>query len=100
VRTEILGTKGAVFVGTLQQAPAVFLSANGSARTLADHFLTRFADAYLAEARDFVQSVLEDKPVRVTGEDGLKALATAVAAESSMKQGRAVKVTLERSART
>jgi len=44
--------------------------------------------------------LLRDKPVRVTGEDGLKALATAVAAESSIKQARAVKVTLERSAAT
>ncbi len=67
---------------------------------LADHFLTRFADAYVAEVRDFVQNLLWDKPVRVTGEDGLKALATAVAAESSIKQARAVKVTLERSAAT
>jgi predicted dehydrogenase len=100
VRTEVLGTKGAVFVGTLQQAPAVFLSSNGSAQALADHFLTRFADAYLAEVRDFVQNLLDDKPVRVTGDDGLKALATAVAAESSIKQGRTVKVTLERSATT
>jgi len=97
VRTEILGSKGAIFVGSIQQTPAVFLSANGSSQTLADHFLTRFADAYLAEVRDFVQHLLADKPVRVTGEDGLKALATAVAAESSHKQKRPVKVTLERS---
>jgi myo-inositol 2-dehydrogenase / D-chiro-inositol 1-dehydrogenase len=76
------------------------LSSNGSSQMLADHFLTRFADAYLAEVRDFVKNVLEDKPVRVTGEDGLKALATAVAAENSIKQGRTVKVTLERSATT
>ncbi len=27
---------------------------------LADHFLTRFADAYLAEMRDFVQTMLTD----------------------------------------
>ena len=100
VRTEILGTKGAVFVGTLQQAPAVFLSSNGSSQTLVDHFLARFADAYLAEVRDFVQNVLEDKPVRVTGEDGFKALAIAVAAENSIKQRRAVAVTAERSAAT
>ena len=97
VRTEILGSKGAIFVGSIQQTPAVFLSANGSSQTLADHFLTRFADAYLAEVRDFMQCLLADKPVRVTGEDGLKALATAVAAESSHKQKRPVKVTLERS---
>ena len=100
VRTEILGSKGAIFVGSLEKTPAVFLNANGDTRTLADHFLTRFADAYLAEVRDFVQNLLEDKPVRVTGEDGLKALATAVAAETSHRQKRPVKVTLERSAAT
>ena len=100
VRTEILGSKGAIFVGSLEKTPAVFLNANGGTRTLADHFLTRFADAYLAEVRDFVQNLLEDKPVRVTGEDGLQALATAVAAEASDKQKRPVKVTLERSATT
>lgn len=100
VRTEILGSKGAIFVGSLEKAPTVFLNANGSTQTLADHFLTRFADAYLAEVRDFVQNLLQDKPVGVTGEDGLKALATAVAAETSHKQKRPVKVTLERSAAT
>jgi predicted dehydrogenase len=98
VRAEIVGSKGTIFVGTLQQTRAVFLSANGSSQTLVDHFLTYFADAYLAEDRDFVQSLLHDKPVRVTGEDGLKALAAAVAAEKSYKQGRPVKVTMERSA--
>ena len=100
VRTEILGSTGAIFVGSLEKTPAIFLNANGGTRTLADHFLTRFADAYLAEVRDFVQNLLEDKPVRVTGEDGLQALATAVAAEASDKQKRPVKVTLERSATT
>jgi predicted dehydrogenase len=54
----------------------------------------------LAEVQDFVQNLLQDKPVGVTGEDGLKALATAVAAETSHRQKRPVKVTLERSAAT
>ena len=100
VRTEILGSKGAIFVGSLEKAPTVFLNANGSTQTLADHFLTRFADAYLAEVRDFVRNLLQDKPVGVTGEDGLKALATAVAAETSHRQKRPAKVTLERSSAT
>ena len=100
VRTEVLGSKGAIFVGSIEQTPAVFLSVNGSSQTLADHFLSRFADAYLSELRDFVKNLLEDRPLRVSGEDGLKALATAVAAENSHKQGKPVKVTLERSAAT
>jgi inositol 2-dehydrogenase len=100
VRTEIIGSKGAVFVGSIEKTPAVFLGANGSSQMLADHFLSHFADAYLAEVQDFIDALLRDKPVRVTGEDGLKALATAVAAENSHKQNEPVKVTLERSAAT
>jgi len=98
VRTEIVGSKGSILVGTLQQAPAVFLSANGGARNLADHFLTRFADAYLGEIRDFVQNILHDRPLKVSGEDGLKALAIAVAAENSHRQARPARVTPEQSA--
>jgi inositol 2-dehydrogenase len=83
VRTEIVGSKGSIFVGSLHQAPYVCLTSNGANRTLADHFLTRFADAYLAEMRDFVHNVLQDRPVTVSGEDGLRAVEIAVAAEAS-----------------
>jgi len=94
VRTEIVGSKGSIFVGSLQQTPAAFLTASGSAQTLTDHYLTRFADAYLAEVRDFVHNMLNDSPPRVSGEDGLKALAVAVAAESSHLQAQPCTVTL------
>jgi inositol 2-dehydrogenase len=97
VRTEIVGSKGSILVGSLYQTPATFLTAGGGVQTLADHFLTRFADAYLAEVRDFVQNILNDRPVRVTGEDGLKALGIAVAAENSHVQGKPVKVMVGRS---
>jgi inositol 2-dehydrogenase len=88
VRTEIIGSKGSLFVGTLQQAPVTFLAAHGRTNPVADHFLTRFADAYLAEVRDFVQTILAGKAPRVTGDDGLKALEIAVAAENSHLQSR------------
>jgi predicted dehydrogenase len=88
VRTEVVGSKGSVFVGSLRQAPVVFLSINGETHPLADHFLTRFADAYLAEMRDFVDNMLHDRPPRVSGEEGLRALAIAVAAENSLLQRR------------
>jgi len=95
VRTEIVGSKGSILVGSLRQTPATFLTAEGGAQALADHFLTRFQDAYLAEVQDFVHNILNDKPPRVTGDDGLKALAIAVAAEKSYLQKTAVKVTLD-----
>jgi inositol 2-dehydrogenase len=99
VRTEIMGSKGSIFVGSLRQTHATFLTASGGTQTLVDHFLTRFADAYLEEVRDFVRSVLQDRPPRVSGEDGLKALAIAVAAEKSSREARPVKVALEHSAK-
>lgn len=92
VRTEVIGDKGSVFIGSLDRTPAVFLSARGGEHMLADHFLTRFAEAYLAEMKDFVHNILHDRPLRVSGEDGLKALAIAVAAEESHKQLMTVKV--------
>ena len=95
VRTEIVGSKGSLFVGSLQKTAATFMSANGGTEILADHFLSRFADAYLAEVRDFVQNMLRERPPRVPGEDGLRALAIAVAAEQSHLQGKPCKVTLD-----
>ncbi len=83
VRTEVIGSKGSILVGTLRQAPATFLKSNGGSYEVADHFLTRFADAYLAEIRDFVDNMLHDGEPRVTGEDGLRALEIAVAAQKS-----------------
>jgi predicted dehydrogenase len=97
VRTEIVGSKGSIFVGSLEQIPAVFLSARGGEQILADHFLTRFADAYLEEVRDFVQTILSDRAPRVSGEDGRRALAIAVAAENSQQQSKPVAVKLEAS---
>lgn len=94
VRTEIVGSKGSILVGNMNGAPATFLTAQGSSRPLADYFLTAFADAYVAEIRDFVDAILKDRPPRVSGEDGLKALAIAVAAENSHLQGKPVKVGL------
>jgi len=63
-------------------------------RPIVDHFLSAFADAYLAEIRDFVDCMLSERAPRVTGEDGLKALAMAVAAETSHREAKAVKVPL------
>jgi predicted dehydrogenase len=83
VRTEIVGSKGSIFIGSIHQTPVTFLAPLGSTRPLADHFLTRFADAYLLEVRDFVHTILAGKAPRITGDDGLKALEIAVAAENS-----------------
>jgi predicted dehydrogenase len=83
VRTEVVGSQGSIFIGSLEKTPATFLSAAGGNSILADHFLSRFADAYLTQVRDFVHNILHDRPVKVTGEDGMRALEIAIAAEES-----------------
>jgi len=98
VRTEIVGSKGSIFVGSLQGAPATFFTAAGSSAALTDHFLSRFADAYLLEARNFAQTMLAGKMPRITGDDGLRSLAIAVAAENSHLRGQACKVSHESAA--
>jgi predicted dehydrogenase len=96
VRTEIVGSKGSILIGSHLKSHASFLTVNGSAQITADHFLTAFADAYLEEMKDFVNCMLSDREPRVTGSDGLKALALAVAAEKShLQKGASVKVAAE-----
>ena len=93
IRTEIVGSKGSILIGTLQQTPGTFLAKEGGSYQLADHFLTRFEVAYVAELREFVRNLVHDRPLQVTGEDGLHALEIAVAAESSYLRSRPCAVT-------
>jgi inositol 2-dehydrogenase len=84
VRTEIVGSKGSILIGGQRQNSATFLKPNQGSYELADHFLSRFRDAYLAEVTDFVDTILSDRAPHITGEDGLRALEIAVAAEKSL----------------
>jgi scyllo-inositol 2-dehydrogenase (NAD+) len=42
VRTEIVGSKGSILVGSIERIPSVVLTARGGEQILADHFLSRF----------------------------------------------------------
>jgi scyllo-inositol 2-dehydrogenase (NAD+) len=95
VRTEIVGSTGTILVGNLQGTAATVLTVSGGTQDLAAHFLNRFADAYVAQLRDFVENVLFERPPRISGKDGLKALAVAVAAEQSYLRSEAAKVSVE-----
>jgi scyllo-inositol 2-dehydrogenase (NAD+) len=92
VRTEIVGSKASIQIGSLHRTPATFLTAQGSVSPIADYFLSTFADAYLAEMCDFVDRILNGRQPSVTGEDGLKALAIAAAAEESHFHAKVTKV--------
>ncbi|GKU82721.1 inositol 2-dehydrogenase [Niallia sp. NCCP-28] len=55
-------------------------------------FLERYLDAYVEETRDFVNCILYNKAVLVSGYDGLQAELIALAAKKSFKEGKPVKL--------
>ena len=92
VRTEVVGTKGTLQIGDLQQTPLVALTRSHSGHDLITHWLVRFAEAYRHELSDFVDSVREGRPPTVSGRDGRQSVAIAVAAIESQREGRVVRV--------
>lgn len=97
VRTEVFGSRGAIFVDDPRATPVTRLGKDG---VTVDHhwfFLNRFGDAYVAELEAFALALVEDRPVTVTGADGRAALLMAYAAEMAYRDGRPV--TLEEAER-
>ncbi len=90
IRTEIVGSKGTIMLGYLQQTPEIVLTVSGARTDVVDHFLVRFADGYLDEMRDFVHTIRADREPKVDGFDGRQAVAAAAAAERSYREGRPV----------
>src|SRR5437868_15003660 len=67
IYTEVVGSKATLRIGYLRQTALTVLSGAGAGHDVVDHFLVRFAEAYLNEVRDFVRSVLAASAPRVTG---------------------------------
>jgi myo-inositol 2-dehydrogenase/D-chiro-inositol 1-dehydrogenase len=55
-------------------------------------FLERYNRAFIDEMVSFIDAVQNDKPVAVSGEDGLEDMYAALAAGKSLKEGRPVKI--------
>jgi inositol 2-dehydrogenase len=92
IRTEVIGTEGTVVVGDHRWRAVEVLQANGISHTMEHHWLERFAEAYALEMADWVERMSGDQEPAVTGEDGVRSVALAVAAEESRVAGRAVAV--------
>jgi len=92
-RIEVHGSGGLLradnqFATTVQKATGAGFASD----PVLNFFLERYTPAYRAEMDTFVTGVLEGKPLNPTGEDGLRALVLADAAEESAKSGKSVKV--------
>lgn len=90
IRTEVIGTRGTVMVGDHRGAAVELLDERGVCHAMPHHWLDRFADAYALEMADWVERISAGLPPAVTGEDGIRSVALAVAAERSRQTGQVV----------
>jgi predicted dehydrogenase len=94
VRTEIAGTRGTIFVGSLRAAACVVATGAGVVFEPVTHWLARFGNAYLIQLDDWVRRTVAGEPPAVTGADGRAALEIAIAATRSARDGRPVRLPL------
>ena len=95
VRTEVLATAGSVWVGNLPLARGSWSgrgATGGVSTDSADPSIPRFEAGYAAQVRGFARAIADDRPVEVPASAGRAALAIALAADRSMREGRPVAV--------
>jgi myo-inositol 2-dehydrogenase/D-chiro-inositol 1-dehydrogenase len=92
-RVEVFGSKGAASCENDTASSVRLSDASGVTGEKPLHFfLERYQRAFLDEMRAFVAALREDRPVPVTGEDGLRPIAIALAAGRSLEERRPVRV--------
>jgi len=95
-RAEVLGSEGVIFIGELQDRVVTTCTKQAGMVTSAFRsWRNRFRDAYIAEARHFVECILQNRDPLVTGHDGRKAVEAVLAANESIRSGRPVSLPLE-----
>ena len=93
IRATVVGSKGTLEIGYLQQTPVVLLSKEtGVSHDVVPHFPERFGPAYTAQIEAFVESLRTGQPPKVTAADARAALQAAIAATVSQHEGRVVPV--------
>jgi len=92
-RVEVFGSGGSIVVSNRTPDLAVLSDANGVHASKPLHFfIERYTESYVAELRQFIESVREDKTPSVTGIDGRIPVVMGLAAWKSYRENRPVKL--------
>jgi scyllo-inositol 2-dehydrogenase (NAD+) len=92
IRTEVLGSEGALMIGAHQHTPVLLLTRAGAQHDVMPYLLERFGDAYRAQLQAFAVCIRNSDPPAVSGADSLAALEIGIAATHSYKTGQVVTV--------
>lgn len=91
VCTEITGTNGKIMVNLIPRTNHVQVAdSKGISHAVPEEYWQRFEDAFATEANEFVASVLENKPVPVKLELGIKGLIIGRALQDSLLTGQRI----------
>jgi myo-inositol 2-dehydrogenase/D-chiro-inositol 1-dehydrogenase len=92
-RIEVFGSAGMVAAGNRTPDAHVYSNAEGIHSALPLYFfLERYFDSYVAEMKEFVTAVLEDKPTPVTGLDGRAPVVIGLAVQQSFMENRPIRL--------
>lgn len=92
-RVEAFGSGGAISTANSYPNAALISDAQSVRRDLPlNFFMERYTESYLREMEEFVQAVLRDEPVPVTGRDGRVPVVMAMAAQKSHRENRPVRL--------
>ena len=90
-RVDVLGTKGCVTIGGMQDKTTVtYTREAGMVGDAVKSWMNLFRDAYLAEDISFVECIRHDTKPEVDGHDGMMAVAIVKAGNESIKTGNLV----------
>lgn len=88
VETEIIGTKGTLRIGSVgTDSMLEVLSEHGVCRECYPDFMSRWHDSYVAEMKEFVNCVNENRQPAVTVHDGVMASEIAYRCKESFEKG-------------
>jgi myo-inositol 2-dehydrogenase / D-chiro-inositol 1-dehydrogenase len=92
-RVEIFGSKGMACADNNYPENHRYFAGDGVHSSLPlNFFMERYLEAYANEMKIFCKAVIEDLPIPVSGDDGLKSVAIAIAAKKSYLEGQPVKL--------
>ncbi len=92
-RLEVFGSKGVIKVeNPLKSDLSILTEAGTRSDRHLNFFMDRYESSYLEELKCFMDALNNGKPMPVSGEDGLKAMIIAEAANKSLLENRPVKI--------
>lgn len=87
VRAEVIGTEGALQIGSVRRGDVTLLNESGATVETTPWFAERFGEAYRAEIEAFVDAVREGHAASPGIEDARRSLLVALTARASYERG-------------